>query len=264
MSDTGKHEPDEHPHIRKILKDLPKVEAAPDFELRLQRSLQKEKPSPASPRRFGLPALAYPVLALFVVTIVSYIVFFRIAGTPVIRESTLTPERNAPSSGSPSTHPPGVEGSPAARKKAAPEVASPVPSGGAVKESPPQNAAPGPVQSGRSLDQASPANEGQTPAATRDDKIAAPAVAAPQNEVREQMNESAPIHPAQTPLRSVLPSSAPMLKSAVAPLPNAFESSVTMITDSAARVDSLARDSLRSQEQRRVNERLQKKKRPIE
>lgn len=69
---------DEQERLRKMLKDLPKVPARPDFEERLQRRIVaagKERRLWFAPRHW--PALAYSALTVLVVGVVSYLALER-------------------------------------------------------------------------------------------------------------------------------------------------------------------------------------------
>lgn len=91
MSDLTQQEHEEHRPVRRLLKELPKVEASPDFEQRLQRRIREGGSLPASAsggaeraRGFTIPVFAYSLLTVLLVGLISYYSFFRTAETPVV------------------------------------------------------------------------------------------------------------------------------------------------------------------------------------
>jgi hypothetical protein len=276
MSTTGQPDPDEHRDLRRFLKELPKVEAAPDFELRLRRRITSESPSPARvPGRIGIPAFAYSLLTLVVVTVVSYYMFFRQAEAPVVPLQAPPPaERTAPAA-QPTPGPSDAGRTAETRKDAAPAIVPPVRADADKKQKPAVNAAPGPVLQERGLvnpapaeqrlEKAKPASEELSVPAQQSEGVSAPAVAVPKSALKEQQQEANPqVRPEESPLKSILPALPPGFRSAAAPSQRSASFAAPELPDSSAHLDSLSRDSVRQKDQRRLQERLQKKKRPIE
>lgn len=84
MENTEEHN-DNQENIRRLLKELPKVQASPDFEQRLQRRISHET-TPGWLERFfrpaRIPAFAYSLTTVVVVGIISYYAFFRPGTAP--------------------------------------------------------------------------------------------------------------------------------------------------------------------------------------
>src|ERR1051325_3445927 len=132
------NEPKEHPEdqnsIRKLLKELPKVEASADFEKRLEQRIAGDPALGSQPGWFGnllgshrIPAFGYSLATLVLVGVVSYYAFFR-SGTVPMRPVIIEREQTISPSGTNSPQPP--EGDeqlkPSGEKASTPQI-SPAP-----------------------------------------------------------------------------------------------------------------------------------------
>jgi hypothetical protein len=165
--DTGAHD-----SLRRLLKELPRVDASADFEQRLARRIREAAPAPAPRRRSAIPVFATSLAALLVTGLISYYTFFRVTD-PV---TTLPPATVPPASTQPPENvPPAAPSDRGASSDAAAKVSPPA---SEVKTQPrelPSRSAP--VER-RSEDR------GVAPAEERKD--VAPAAAAPEEKLIEQ------------------------------------------------------------------------------
>src|ERR1041384_6849581 len=103
MPEEGINGKSEEP-IRRALKKLPQVKAAPDFEARLQRRLNEPERHEGGRTRFGfisfrVPALGYSLVALVLVGVVNHFMFWRTGVVPVSTQEMVAPPPAASSEG---------------------------------------------------------------------------------------------------------------------------------------------------------------------
>src|ERR1041384_1739165 len=128
MPEEGINGKSEEP-IRRALKKLPQVKAAPDFEARLQRRLNEPERHEGGRTRFGfipfrVPALGYSLVALVLVGVVSYYMFWRTGVVPVSTQEMVAPPPAASSEGKTESAPLPAIGNVEAEKPAATHTAS--------------------------------------------------------------------------------------------------------------------------------------------
>ncbi|MBI3189140.1 MAG: hypothetical protein HYZ33_00680 [Ignavibacteriales bacterium] len=80
--------------VSKVLKELPRVNASPDFEARLQRKITEPFRKPERKRLFDflffpqrVPVFATSILALMAVSVISYYIFVKSGGEPQVQMS---------------------------------------------------------------------------------------------------------------------------------------------------------------------------------
>ncbi len=224
------------PELRKILGDLPRVGATPDFEQRLQRRLaeerQRDKPLPA--RGVRIPAFAYSTIAVVMVGVVSYYILVqtKFEQTPVREQQVL-----APRSADTTRVVPSAEAAPPApvRSEPAPEKKTPVKRDVAAPTRPLESSQSAERQAAAPLEKTGEAGE----------NVAAPAAKAAEEVPAARKSEA----PAPLPAGAVQSVAAPQVKELQ------MESRGLL----KARVDSAAiRDSLRADSLRKVRERMVK------
>lgn len=91
MDEKNQFSPDDDDSLRRLMKNLPRVKAAADFEARLQHRILEEDErhgilgflkSPFPSKR--IPAFAYSLIALISVGIVSYYIYLRVGVSPIV------------------------------------------------------------------------------------------------------------------------------------------------------------------------------------
>jgi hypothetical protein len=247
--------------IRRALKQLPPVKAAPDFEARLHRRLgETERPEEDvrwwqrifTPAR--IPAFGYSLMALVAVGFVSYYLFWHSGVAPENAGESVSPP-----AGRVSPAPP-----PVLRQGEAPPESE---EGGSQPAEAVQHDAKARVQSGARQVQVK--KEKVMPEMRRD-RAAAPAEAEPKAGFGNAVNEAAPVPPAskdelsspaqKADLQQNIPSqakkagpTAPQLRKEQS-LPSAqFNSRAIMSAPAIARDSASIRDSLRMDSLRRAN-----------
>ncbi|MBI1805438.1 MAG: hypothetical protein HYR76_00110 [Ignavibacteria bacterium] len=105
MSDISHHSDEGDDKLRKVLRDVPTVNASPDFEERLQRRINEGGSGKKVTSIFGqllaprrIPVFAYSLLTVIVVGVFSYYMFFRTNVTSVdqIRQIPSVDEKAKP------------------------------------------------------------------------------------------------------------------------------------------------------------------------
>jgi len=91
---------DSEERVRKVLRDLPRVKAGPDFEQRLARRVAGADPKGRASTMFSgrIPVPAYSAAAILILAVVSYYAFFRSGAlpTPPITPDEIGSEPAAP------------------------------------------------------------------------------------------------------------------------------------------------------------------------
>jgi hypothetical protein len=271
MNDTQPHDSDGHDALRKLLKELPRVEASADFESRLARRIRESEPAPATRRRFAVPVFATSLLAILVAGVISYYTFFRVEEVipppATVPPASVRPTESAPA---PAQSAPSDRATvPAAAAESSPAVREPAP------RELPSRSAPAQKRSEES---------GVAPAEPLRDET--PPVEVPEKAVQSERGliqedrrvESAA--PAPTPLeelkKTVLPS--PTLRELAAPrrpgrqetldVPSLLRSvaapSAVAPADTALKSDTTSTDSLRKHRIVPAPPRKEKRRRPLE
>ena len=263
MTDSEQRESGDDLPVRRLLKELPKVEASPDFEMRLHRGIEEAKNASSDgnilasvKRRFAFPAYAYSLLTVVVVMLISYYAFFRSSedpalpgfDRPVLRDVRRQAAR--PPSVAPPAEPPA-----AATDNGAP--ANPPAVRSEVTQDPQsfEQRTPGPSPRSRSVpqakarEQAMPATEGLLPPRqeTKQDPAADAAPIEPPDPEHPQQQENLREGETRT-LAPVVPSTdakAPLLNSLKqVAAPQVLMFSAPEIADSSAVNDTTSSDSL--------------------